>query len=64
VPCQLFFSSKLLRCAAYLAECVLRQLRLEEEVNSDLARDNAIAFGICLLEEYGEESFLLSSEVR
>lgn len=38
-------------CAeAYLAQNILRELRLEEQSNSDLARDDAISLGVGLFE--------------
>lgn len=38
-------------CAeAYLAQNILRELRLEEQSNSDLARNDAISLGVGLFE--------------
>jgi hypothetical protein len=38
------------RAVAYLAQNILRELRLEEECNSDFARDDAISLCVGLLE--------------
>jgi len=63
--CILLDLHSLMNCCdvTYLAQDILRELRLEEECNSNLACNDAIALCVGLFEEDIEESFFFSREV-